>query len=164
MRPYLDKVAPDAWKAAGAYSNAIAESATNAGLRPAEAELIKVRASQLNGCAFCLNLHTGKAREAGVPQQKLDVLTAWRETALFDEREEAVLAIAEAATSLPLTEDSRADLAAARGVLGDEVFVAAEWVAVAINAFNRVSILSEHPVRTRQDSAESPSSDSTDAE
>jgi alkylhydroperoxidase family enzyme len=84
-----------------------------------------------------------------VPQQKLDLLPAWRETDLYDEREVAVLAVTEAATRLPLTEDSAADLAGARNVLGDDAFVATEWVAAAINTFNRVSILSHHPVRPR---------------
>ncbi len=61
-----------------------------------------------------------------------------------------MLAIAEAATRMPLSEDGgEADLAAARSVLGDEIFAAAEWVALTINMFNRVSILSDHPVRPR---------------
>ena len=149
MRPYLDKTAPDAWAAAGAYSQAIAKSTEALGLLATEAELIKVRASQLNGCAFCLDLHSRAARAAGVTQQQLDVLAAWRETALFSEREKAALAVSEAATLLPVSEDAHADLAGARGVLGDETFVAAEWVAATINMFNRISILSEHPVRPR---------------
>src|SRR5690606_38351219 len=110
---------------------------------------IKVRASQLNGCAFCLDLHAREARESGITQQKLDLIPAWRETGVFSEREAAVLAIAEAATIMPLSEEAKADLAGARQVLGVDSFAAAEWVAVAINTFNRVSILSEHPVRTR---------------
>ncbi|MBS1674332.1 MAG: carboxymuconolactone decarboxylase family protein [Actinobacteria bacterium] len=149
MRPYLDKALPEAWKAASAYSDVLAKAVQERGLSDAEAEFIKVRASQLNACAFCLDLHGREARSAGIPQQKLDVLPAWRESALYTERERAVLAIAEAATLLPSTEDSAADLAAARGVLGDEVFAAAEWVAITINMFNRLSILSEHPVRPR---------------
>lgn len=150
MRPYLDKVAPEAWRAASAYSQAIAQAATDGGLSPTEGELIKVRASQLNGCAFCLNLHAQEARDAGVPQQQLDLLPAWRESTLFSERERAVLAVAEAATQLPLSEEAQADLFGARTVLGDETFVAAEWVAATINLFNRISILSEHPVRPRK--------------
>ena len=149
MRPYLDKTVPEAWKAAGAFSEAVKRAAADHGLELALAELIKVRASQLNGCAFCLDLHAREARAAGVPQQQLDLLPAWRETNRFDERERAALAIAEAATLLPLSEDSHADLEGARQVLGDETFAAAEWVAVAINAFNRVSILSGHAVRHR---------------
>lgn len=149
MRPYLDKSAPDVWKAAAAYSSAVAEEAERSGLPMQEAELIKVRASQLNACAFCLDLHSREARTAGVTQQKLDLLPAWRETALYTEREKAVLAIAEAATRMPLSEESKADLAGAQSVLGDAAFAAAEWVALTINTFNRVSILSEHPVRPR---------------
>ncbi|KAM9861605.1 carboxymuconolactone decarboxylase family protein [Leucobacter sp. BZR 635] len=150
MRPYLDKAAPEAWKAAGAYSQAIAKAAADGGLLPTEGELIKIRASQLNGCAFCLDLHTREAREAGVPQQQIDLLPAWRETTLFSERERAALAVAEAATQLPLSEEAQADLFGARTVLGDDAFVAAEWVAATINLFNRISILSEHPVRPRK--------------
>ncbi|KUF06166.1 carboxymuconolactone decarboxylase family protein [Leucobacter sp. G161] len=150
MRPYLDKAAPEAWKAAGAYSVAIAKAAADGGLLPTEGELIKIRASQLNGCAFCLDLHTREAREAGVPQQQIDLLPAWRETTLFSERERAALAVAEAATQLPLSEEAQADLFGAREVLGDDAFVAAEWVAATINLFNRISILSEHPVRARK--------------
>lgn len=150
MRPYLDKVAPDAWKAASTYSLELGKSVAALGLTFAEAELIKVRVSQMNACAFCLNLHSGEARTAGVPQQKLDLLPAWREAALFNDREQAVLAIAEAATVLPISEDAQADLAGARSVLGDEAFVAAEWVAASINMFNRISILSEHPVEPRE--------------
>lgn len=149
MRPYLDKSAPDVWKAAAAYSSAVAKEAERSGLPMQEAELIKVRASQLNACAFCLDLHSREARTAGVTQQKLDLLPAWRETALYTEREKAVLAIAEAATRMPLSEESKADLAGAQSVLGDAAFAAAEWIALTINTFNRVSILSEHPVRAR---------------
>lgn len=149
MRPFLDKVMPDAWKAASEFSAAIREAAQQRGLTAQESELIKVRASQINQCAFCMDLHGREARQAGIPQQKLDLLPGWRETDLFDERDKAVLAVAEAATVMPLAEESKADLSGARSVLGDETFVAAEWVAVSINAFNRISILSEHPVRAR---------------
>ncbi|MGN8027093.1 carboxymuconolactone decarboxylase family protein [Microbacterium sp. 22242] len=149
MRPYLDKAAPDVWKAASAYSDVVSKAALEHGLTVAETEFIKMRASQLNGCAFCLDLHARESRSAGITQQKLDLLPAWRESTLYTERERAVLAIAEAATRMPLTEDSRGDLAAARGVLGDHAFAGAEWVAVTINMFNRISILSEHPVRPR---------------
>ncbi|MFB7841983.1 carboxymuconolactone decarboxylase family protein [Microbacterium sp. NPDC056052] len=149
MRPYLDKAIPEAWKAASAYSEAVAAATAGRGLTTAEAEYIKVRASQLNACAFCLDLHMREARAAGITQQKLDVLPAWRESSLYTEREKAMLAIAEAATRMPLGEEAKADLAASRGLLGDEIFAAAEWVALTINMFNRISILSEHPVRPR---------------
>ncbi len=149
-RPFLDKVMPEAWEAAEAFSGSIQAAVREHGLAADEGELIKVRVSQLNGCSFCLDLHSRQARQAGVTQQKLDLLPGWRETpGSFSERETAVLAIAEAATKMPLSEEAKADLAGARNILSDEEFVAAEWVAVAINAFNRISVLSEHPVRPR---------------
>lgn len=150
MRPYMDKVIPEAWKAASAYSAVVAKEAARNGLTTQETEYIKVRASQLNACGFCLDLHAREGREAGITPQKLDMLPAWRESALYTERERAVLAVAEASTRMPLGESDRADLSGARLVLGDEGFVAAEWVASTINMFNRISILSEHPVRARE--------------
>lgn len=149
MRPFLDKAVPEVWHAATALAAVIRTAAHDRGLSAAESELIKVRVSQINGCAFCLDLHSREARQAGVPQQRLDLLAAWRETSVLGAREKAVLAVADASATLPLTERSEEELSAARAVLGDETFAAAEWVAVAINAFNRVSILSEHPVRPR---------------
>jgi AhpD family alkylhydroperoxidase len=149
MRPYLDKAVPEVWKAAEQFSSAVRQAAEQRGLSVTESELIKVRVSQLNGCSFCLDLHARQARQAGVFQQHLDLLPAWRDGDIFTERECAVLAIAEASTLLPLSEDGRADLAGAFHTLGEETFAAAEWVAVAINTFNRISILSDHPVRPR---------------
>lgn len=149
MRPYMDKVMPEAWQAAEEYSAAVRHAAAAKGLEAQEAELISLRASQMNACAFCLDVHARRARAAGLTQQKLDMLPAWRESDLFTVREAAVLSIAEAATRLPPTEEGEADLEAARGVLGDETFAAAEWIAVTINTFNRISVLSRHPVRPR---------------
>jgi AhpD family alkylhydroperoxidase len=148
-RPFLDKTMPEAWRAVVAFSVVTREAAEQRGLLAQESELIKVRASQLNGCTFCLDLHGREARQAGVPQQKLDVLSGWREAGVYGDRERAVLAVAEAATVLPLDDRAAAELSGARAVLGDATFAAAEWVAVAINAFNRISVLSGHPVRPR---------------
>lgn len=148
-RPFLDKVVPEAWRAVEAMSLTIREAAARRGLTAQESELIKLRASQLNGCVFCLDLHSRQARSAGLTQQILDLLPAWRESELFDSRQKAVLAVAEATTLFPLTESLEADLFSARVVLGDETYAAAAWVAVTINAFNRISVLSQHPVRPR---------------
>lgn len=147
--PYMDKALHDAWKAAGVFAAAISQETTAHGLTPAESEIIKVRVSQLNACVFCLDLHSRQARKLGVPQQKLDLLPAWREATQFSSRETALLAIAETATVLPLTEEGKANLLDAREVLGEQTFVSAEWVAASINLFNRISILSEHPARLR---------------
>lgn len=112
LLPFMDKALPDAWTAATTFAAAISRETTRHGLTLAEIELIKVRVSQLNECVFCLDLHSRQARKLGVPQQQLDLLPAWRETALFSAREAALLAVAETATELPLTERSKADLIA----------------------------------------------------
>lgn len=149
MALYLDKAEPEVWETAQAFSVSVSAAAHAAGLSDMELELMKVRASAINGCAFCLDLHSRGARTAGVPQQKLDLLPGWRESPLFAERERALLMVIEAATNLPLNSTSRTELEQAHEYLGDQVFACAQWVSVAINTFNRISLLSHHPVRER---------------
>lgn len=146
---YLDKADPGSWRALNGLSRKVAAAAEDAGLSRALMELLSIRVSQLNGCAYCLDLHTGYAVEAGVSAQKLAVLPAWRETELFDDLERAALAIGEAVALLPDEETRLAELAVARAELTDEQYSALQWTAVAIDAFNRVSVLSRHRVRPR---------------
>lgn len=141
--PFLDRSDPDVWKAL----NGLAETV---GLERQTIELMNVRISQINGCAFCLDMHTRMASEAGATPQRLAQLPVWSGSPLFDVVECAVLHVAEVATRLPDPEERSAALTAARDTLGDEAFTAVEWAAITMNAFNRVSILSEHPVRPRQ--------------
>ncbi|APH03018.1 carboxymuconolactone decarboxylase [Janibacter indicus] len=147
--PYLDRSLPEAWKALNALALKVSAAAEAAGLERETVELMNVRISQLNGCSFCLDLHTRRATEAGATLQKLAQLPAWRDSTLFDSVECAVLDVAEATTTLPDPHVRGEALTAARSLLGDEPFAAVEWAAVTMNAFNRVSILSEHPVRIR---------------
>ncbi|MBJ2153147.1 carboxymuconolactone decarboxylase family protein [Paracoccus sp. IB05] len=114
-------------------------------------ELIKLRVSQINGCAYCLNLHAPEARAAGVPQQKLDVLSAWRESPAFDARERAALAWAEALTRLESTGAPDADYAALAEVFDERERVELTLITNTINAWNRfaVGFRSQHPVGTR---------------
>lgn len=153
---YLDKAEPGSWRALNGLARKVAAAAEEAGLSRALLELLNLRVSQLNGCAYCLDLHTRYAEEAGVSPQKLAVLTAWRETELFTELERSALAIGEAVTQLPDEETRLAELAVARAELTDEQYSALQWAAIAINAFNRVSVLSRHRVRPRPDAPEEP--------
>ena len=146
---YLDKADPGSWRALNGLARKAAAAAEDAGLSRALVELLSIRVSQLNGCAYCLDLHTGYAVEAGVSAQKLAVLPAWRETELFDDLEQAALAIGEVVALLPDEETRLAELAVARAELTDEQYSALQWTAVAINAFNRISVLSRHRVRPR---------------
>jgi AhpD family alkylhydroperoxidase len=107
-------------------------------LDPRLRELIRVRASQLNGCAYCLSVHNEDARAAGEDQIRLDVLAGWREAGdLFDERERAVLALVDAVT---LMRDPGAAHDAAAEVLTADELEGVLWQAIAINAWNRQAV------------------------
>jgi AhpD family alkylhydroperoxidase len=130
------KTTPELYDAMMALSNAAAKD-----IDAELAELIKIRASQLNHCAFCLDMHTRDARKHGVSEQKLDVLAAWKEAGhLFNERERAALALAEAITELGdghVSDDVYARAAAAftERELGQVIAMA-----VTINAWNRINV------------------------
>ncbi|MEW2626149.1 carboxymuconolactone decarboxylase family protein [Streptomyces sp. NPDC048106] len=146
-RVYVDKQSPRAYQALTRTAEEVRAVAADAGLDRRLVELVNLRVSQINGCAYCLSLHTRAALRAGETTQRLGVLPAWRDTELFSPRERAALALAEATTSpadAAAQEDAYDD---ARRVLTDEEISAVVWVAITINAFNRVSILSKHPVR-----------------
>lgn len=140
-RPTVDrlkiyKTSPELLDAMLALSAAAAEDVeTELG------ELIKIRASQLNHCAFCLDMHLRDARRHGISEQKLDLLAAWREAgALFTERERAALALTESITDLHdghVPDDVYADAAA---VFTDRELGQVIAMAVTINAWNRINV------------------------
>ncbi|MFE8950007.1 carboxymuconolactone decarboxylase family protein [Streptomyces sp. NPDC003233] len=146
-RIFIDKQSPKAYHALVQTSEAVRATAAEAGLDRTLVELINLRVSQINGCAYCLHVHTRAALRAGDTPDRLGVLAAWRETELFTPAERAALALAEATTAAADTAAQDAAYAAARDVLTDDQLAAVIWVAVTINAFNRVSIMSRHPVR-----------------
>lgn len=142
QRLSINDIDPDAYKAVLAL-----ERYVHAGsLEPTLLALVKMRASQLNGCAWCLDMHAGEARAAGEDQRRLDVLSAWREaTSLFSEKEQAAIAFAEAVTLIgeagvpePVWQDLRKHF--------DEKETVRLLMAIAaINVWNRLA------VSTRQD-------------
>lgn len=144
---YLDKAQPAAYKAAAGLADQVSAAAEAAGIDRRLVELVNLRVSQVNGCAYCLDLHRRRAVEAGESERRIVVLPAWRETTLFDEREQAALQLAEAITTLPEPDERRYAEDEARAVLGEEAYSALAWVAITMNAFNRISITSHHPVK-----------------
>ncbi|MEU9877917.1 carboxymuconolactone decarboxylase family protein [Streptomyces phaeochromogenes] len=146
-RVFIDKQSPKAYHALVQASEAVRATAADAGLDRALVELINLRVSQINGCAFCLNVHTKAALRAGETTQRLGVLPAWRDTELFTPRERAALALAEATTDIANATTQEDAYEEARRVLTEDEISAVIWVALTINAFNRVSIMSKHPVR-----------------
>lgn len=149
-RVFVDKQSPKAYHALVETSEAVRAVAADAGLDRVLVELVNLRVSQINGCAYCLDVHTRAALRAGDSTRRLGVLAAWRDTELFTERERAALGLAEATTEPADSAAQDSAYATARGVLSDDEISAVIWVAITINAFNRVSVLSRHPVRAER--------------
>ncbi|MER7476826.1 carboxymuconolactone decarboxylase family protein [Streptomyces sp. NPDC126510] len=139
-RVALKAITPDVSAAMGSLHAAAVSAAQDAKLEPELLELVRIRASQINGCAFCLDLHTRDARSQGETERRLHTLNAWRETPFFTERERAALALTEAVT---LVHDGRvpdAVYAEAAAVFDENQIAALIWAATVINAYNRIAI------------------------
>ncbi|UZX01193.1 carboxymuconolactone decarboxylase family protein [Arthrobacter sp. CDRTa11] len=144
---FLDKQHPAIWRALNGLGLKVREAAAETGIDNTIIDLLYVRISQLNGCAYCLDMHVREAVDNGETPQRLAVLPAWRETALFTDRERASLALAECITELPDYRSREHEEGYAREHLSAEEFSVVSWLAITMNAFNRVSITSHHPVR-----------------
>ena len=115
------------------------------GLERSLIELVKIRASQLNGCAFCLDMHTKDARAAGESEQRIYVLPAWREAPFYSERERAALAWTEALTRLAADGVPDELYERARKVFNEVELVNLTMAVVAINGWNRLSVAFRSP-------------------
>jgi len=115
--------------------------AKNSGLESSLYELIKIRASQLNGCAFCLDMHLRDAREAGEDQRRLDILSAWREAPdFFTPREQAALALTEAVTLISEAGVPEQVWSQAEAEFDSESLVHVLMAISVINVWNRLAI------------------------
>ena len=103
-------------------------------------ELVRVRASQINGCAYCLAMHTRDARASGEHQVRLDTVAAWRETPFFNDREQAALAWCESLTDLAAAGAPAEEYARIEAVFSPEEVAALTFAVVAINNWNRLAV------------------------
>ena len=136
LRVAADKLAPAAMRAMSALDKATAQSPLEARLK----ELVRARASQVNGCAYCVETHTADALKAGDTQRRLFLLPVWRETGLFTARERAALELTEAVTRLsegPVTDEVWAQAA---GQFEETELAELVWLITTINAWNRVNV------------------------
>ncbi|MDY6049994.1 MAG: carboxymuconolactone decarboxylase family protein [Corynebacterium sp.] len=149
MHPlYIDKVRPDVNKAMNAVFTAIAKANREVGLDKTLTELVNLRCSQMNACPTCLSVHMPKARKVGVPQIKIDLLDAWRTAEIYTPEERAALRLAESLTICPNPADPPAEVAQEiQTIFTPEQVAMLQWQIIAINAANRTSIGSDHPVR-----------------
>ncbi|WP_347052633.1 carboxymuconolactone decarboxylase family protein [Flavobacterium olei] len=134
-RIVIPQVAPDAYQALMNLEKYISTTSLTAEHK----ELIKIRASQINGCAFCINMHTADARKYGVSEQKIYLLSAWREADIYSEEEKAILALTEQVTLIANHVTDEVYQNAAQ--LFDEKYLAEIILAIiAINSWNRLAI------------------------
>jgi AhpD family alkylhydroperoxidase len=138
MQPRIEytKVAPGAMKAMRGLEDYLAAC----GLEPSLLDLVRTRASQINGCAYCLDMHTKDARARGESEQRLYALDAWRETPFYTERERAALAWTEAVTLITTGHVPDAVYEEVRQHLSEEELVNLTLAVVAINGWNRFAI------------------------
>ena len=121
----------------------VEKTAAEAGLDQRLIELVKIRSSMLNGCAFCLDMHTRGARKLGETERRIYLLGAWRETDLYSEQERAALALTDAMTRLSETQDVPDEIyAQAAGAFTEDQYRAVAWTITVINAFNRLGVAS----------------------
>lgn len=119
---------------------ALASYVRSSGLEPSLIELVLMRASQLNGCAYCMDMHSKDARAAGETEQRLYVLSAWREAPFYSERERAALAWCEAVTRLGEHGVSDEVYAQALAQFSEKELGDLNMAVILINAWNRIAI------------------------
>lgn len=143
MKQKLDysKVLPEGMR----FMNALDRYSQNCGLEDSLLDLIKLRASQINGCAYCVDMHSKDARTGGESEQRLYNLSVWRETPYYTDRERAGLAFTEAVTLIANGRMPQEVYEQARQYFSDEELVKLMIAIVTINAWNRFTIFGDVP-------------------
>lgn len=138
----IQQLEPDAFKAMFAMENYL----QNSGLSKTHFYLIKIRASQINGCAFCINMHTSDALKQGETAQRIFLLNAWKETGLFTEEEKTILAITEQVTLISQNGLSDETYRQAEQLFSGYQIAQIIMAVVTINAWNRIVISTKKTV------------------
>jgi AhpD family alkylhydroperoxidase len=143
----LGKSSPQLYQAVAGLERLASDALSSAGIADGFSHLLRLRASQLNQCAYCVRMHTRDAAASGESSDRISVLPAWRETEYFNQKERAALELVEAITLISNGQvpDSIYERAAA-SLSKDEVS-AIEWLAIVINAWNRIATSSRYPVK-----------------
>jgi AhpD family alkylhydroperoxidase len=146
MQPRMKNPAlnmPGAMEALLAFSKTVHEAASEAGLPQSTIDLVELRASQINGCAVCLDMHTRGAKKAGETDERLFTVSAWRETPYFSDAERAALALAEAGTRLADRSDPVPDevFAEAARYYDEKALTTLVCAIALINTWNRLNVI-----------------------
>ncbi len=142
QRIIMEKTRPEAYKAVLALSAVLNKS----NLTSIQKHLIKLRASQINGCSFCINMHTKEALHIGETQQRIFLLTAWKDTSLFTDEEKALLALTEETTLIHAHGVSSETYNKAKQFFSDEIIGDIIMATVMINAWNRIAVSTHMPL------------------
>lgn len=142
QRINIERSKPDAWKAMYNLSTVLNKSV----LTPIQKHLITMRTSQINSCAFCINMHTQEALKSGETQQRLFLLSAWKETSLFTEQEKAILAITEEVTLIHQHGLSDNTYKQAEKFFSAEAIGEIIMLVVLMNAWNRIAVSTHLPI------------------
>lgn len=132
----ISKIEPDAYKAMLGMESYI----ETVSLDPRLKDLIKIRASQINGCAYCIQMHTREARKSGETEDRLYALSAWHESPLFTELERVVLAVTEEVTLISEKGLSTDTYSNALGLLGENGLAQCIMQITIINSWNRIAV------------------------
>ena len=125
---------------------AVVREVRRSSLEPVLVELVKIRASQMNGCAYCVDTHVHAARARGEGEQRLSLLAVWRDAPCYSDRERAALAWCEELTLIAETHASDAAYADVKAWFAEEEVVALTHAIISINGFNRLSVAFRQPV------------------
>ena len=140
MRLDYEKLASGVYGAISRLDGATTKLCDQAALEPPLRELVRVRASQLNGCAYCVDMHSKDARKGGDTEQRLYAVAVWRETPFFTERERAALAFTEVVTRLSETNVPTAAYREAAAVFNEPEMAALISLILTINAWNTIGV------------------------
>ncbi|QXW25647.1 carboxymuconolactone decarboxylase family protein [Acinetobacter johnsonii] len=143
----LGQSAPDLYKKVAELDALAMQKIQEAQLSEGFAHLLKLRASQINQCAFCIRLHTQDALKTGETAERIALLSAWRETEYYDQAEGAALSLMEAITLVAEGQVPDEVYEDALPFLTDAQISAVEWLAVVINAWNRIAVSSRYSVK-----------------
>ena len=141
QRANIAEMLPSSYKAMYDLSIAVSKST----LTPIQKELIKIRASQVNGCAYCLKMHTSDALNAGEKEDRIFLLNVWKESDLFSEEEKAMLSIVEEVTLIHNKGLSDATYREAQNFFNEQEIAEIIMTTVVINAWNRIAISTNLP-------------------
>jgi AhpD family alkylhydroperoxidase len=146
-RVNLGKSAPELYQAVRELDRLASQSVSKAGIDDGFSHLLRLRASQINQCAFCVRLHARDASASGESSDRIAVLSAWRESDYFTDKERAALGLVESITTISEGQLPDAIYQQAAEHLSGEEISAVEWLAIVINNWNRIAISSRYPVR-----------------